>query len=245
MSIDPKIEAIKEKLKKLIAKEESARKIGNQAEAEAFAAKIQELIMLYEIEVDELMGQSRVFEILNEIFDCSELTKAHEADWVPYMYSACQYATFTKVRIFTKSMKVIIFGEEHHKEMLHFMAAQLIVKVRILARESFKAYTGPDKRNTYFRSFYKGAVVGIQRRLRTEQTNTVNQQQYGIVLASDKRLDDALSIYMRANRIREGRPTKMNTGSSHDAFSEGVRAGGQVGIHKGVSGNNKSTKLLN
>lgn len=240
---ESKIEAIKEKLRKLIAKEESARDLGNLAEAESFAAKIQELIMLYEIEIDEVMGKSRVFSILNETFDTTPLMRPHESDWITKLYMSCGPAALCKVLGYKgkDANKVLIFGEEQQKEVLHFLVAQLIVKLRRLARVSFSTYDGMDKRNTYHRSFYKGACVAIGARLRVKPTV---QQEYGIVLAADVRLDEAINKYM-SDRNAKFVKTKSRAPGSKDAYQEGYRAGQDVGINKGVGGARPATKFLN
>lgn len=43
-----------EKLRKLIAMEQSARSIGSLAEAEAFASKVQELLSKHKLEMSEI-----------------------------------------------------------------------------------------------------------------------------------------------------------------------------------------------
>jgi hypothetical protein len=50
---------ILEKLKKLIAHEQSAREIGSMAEAEAFAAKIQDLLTTHKLDMSEVDFQAR------------------------------------------------------------------------------------------------------------------------------------------------------------------------------------------
>ena len=52
-----------EKLRKLIAHEQSARTIGNIAEAEAFASKIQDLLTAHKLDMSEVDFQARDIEI--------------------------------------------------------------------------------------------------------------------------------------------------------------------------------------
>jgi hypothetical protein len=237
---DPKIQAIKEKLKKLIAKEASARDIGNQAEADAFASKIQELLLAYELEIEELGGTNEVYQIADEKYDCEGLTRPHESDWVTIMYTACGPAAFCEVLTMTKSLNVRIYGNDNNRELLHFMVAQLVVKIRELARKSFKEYHGMDKRNTYFRSFYKGAAHAIHVRLRKEKESQA--QTYGIVLSRGHMVKDYMNKWLedRGIKLRQIKPKKS---SSYDGYQNGWKAGESVGINKGVGGNKETTKL--
>lgn len=252
MSIDSaKIEAIKEKLRKLIAKEASARDIGNQAEADAFAAKISELMLEYELEMDEVMKGSgkEVYEVGDEIFDTEPLSQRHESNWVAILYHNVSEMAFCRAVLYAHKReaapyRVIIFGDQHNREMLHYIVAQLVVKLRALSRRAFNEYKdsgGQDKRNTYVRSFLKGACLGIRLRLLDERKKqeAENTQVTGLVL--DRQ--GAIQNYME-DKGYAVKPQKHTKTSSGAGYREGVNAGKSVDINKGVSGKGSPTKLL-
>lgn len=249
MSIDNlKLEQIKEKLRKLIAMEASAREIGNQAEAEAFAAKIQQLMIEYELEMDDLAGgaSQRVHNVGQEWFDTTPLTGSHESNWVAILYCYCGKSSFCKVvlsPIFNEKapMRVTIYGDATNRELLHYMIAQLVVKLKELARSSFKKYDGPDKRNTYFRSFYRGACVGVRDKLLAEmkKEEDARPQVHGLVLNKM----GAVQKYLNDNGITFGKASMTKTSSS-SGYTDGYSSGRSVTINKGVGGNAGSPKYL-
>lgn len=242
------LDKIKDKLRKLIAKQESAEKLGNLAEAEAFASKISELMMEYQIELHELQTESaQNIDIDHTIFFTSDLTARNESDWIRRLYNACAIGANCKVLYHKGNLYTItIVGDEMSIETLHFMVAQLSVKLRTLARSTYTIYKKEgktfDKRNTFIRSFLKGAPFGIKEQLESQRENYRKQEQTaGIVLASDARLNDYVS-----NHFRVG-VAKMRNGSSRSGLNAGFEAGRNIDINKGVGSSARGaggTKLL-
>lgn len=252
MSVDNvKIEAIKDKLRKLIAKEASAREIGNLAEAEAFASKIQELMIDYELEMDDIMGGAhrRIYSVGEEVFDTEPLTQRHESNWVAILYCTCGPIAFTKAVYYSEMnekvpMKVKIFGDATNREMLHYIVAQLSVKLRALSRKSFADYKkagGTDKRNTYVRSFLKGANIGIRQKLREdkEKAAQANNQVQGLILNKDA----SIQKYLNDHGYRFT-SLSMKLGSSGSGYGAGVSAGRSIDINKGVGNGSGPSKRL-
>lgn len=247
-----KLEQIKDKLRKLIAKEASARDIGNLAEAEAFAAKIQQLMIEYELEMDDLAGgaSQRVYNVGQERFDTSSLTGSHESNWVAILYCYCGKSSFCKVvlspmRGEKAPLWITIYGDPTNRELLHFMVAQLVVKLKEVARIAFKKYKeyddGQDKRNTYFRGFYRGACVGVRDKLTAElkKEEDARPQVHGLVLNKMA----AVQKYLEDNGIRFGRAGQTRTSSS-SGYQDGYSAGRSVNINKGVKGGSTTSKYL-
>ncbi len=256
---DDKLDAIKEKLKKLIEKEASCRQIGNIAEAESFATKISQLLMDYELEVEEVMGHKNKDNVGDEFYDTSALTLRNESDWIRRIYQACAPSAFCRVLQAPARMNatatfgefIIIFGSSVHREILHFMVAQLSNKCRGAARSSFSKYQGTDKRNTYIRSFLKGCALGISMKL-TEQKEHERQhtpQAYGIVLNRGLMVNNYIAKWMSDRGYKFKKSTVSSAqmrGSSTDGFSQGVDHGKKTDINAGVGGAQRSTpKQLN
>lgn len=241
------LDQIKEKLKKLISKEESARQLGNLAEAEAFAGKIQELLLKYAIDVEELRNKNQKTDINKEKVDLSDLIGSHEATWVHELYDVGARNNFCKV-IYPAKMTwpyVTLIGEDMHREFTHYFVHQLVSKLRELARRSFKEYEGPDKRNTYIRSFLRGAVHGIGQRLKEQREEAIRNQPQVNALVINK---SAGMIAWMQEAYPPGTlgSRKARSAASADGFASGVIAGRGVSINKGVSGNRGmgGTKLL-
>jgi|SRR6478609_6955677 len=242
-----KLDEIKEKLRKLIAKEESARELGNQAEAEAFASKIQQLLLEYELSMDDLKGKNRVTDINTERVDLTDLMGSHEGTWVYKLYSVGARYNFCKtIMPYAYSANYLtICGEEMHREFTHYFVNQLVSKIRELSRRSFKEYKGPDKRNTYIRAFLEGAVTGIHNRLYQDRETAKRDmpQVAGLVVNKEGAINAWYAQYSKAAGLGKARATST---SSNDGYVNGVRAGEGVSINKGVGSKSVSgTKLLN
>jgi len=242
------LDQIKEKLKKLISKEESARQLGNLEEAEAFASKVQELLLRYAIDMDELKSKNQKTDIDRERVDLSDLIGSHEATWVHELYNVGAMYNFCKI-IYPARMTmphVTLIGEEMHREFTHYFVHQLVSKLRELARRSFKEYKGSDKRNTYIRSFLRGAVVGIQQKLKEQRDEAMRNQPQVNALVVNKQ--GAIQQWMRETYPPGSLGTRnVRAAASADGFVNGVSAGRGVSINKGVGGNSRGmggTKLL-
>lgn len=251
---DPKLDSIKDKLKKLIEKEASCREIGNIAEAEAFAAKIQQLLMDYELEIEEVMGHNNKEVVGDELFDTSTLTLRNESNWIMLLYRACAPSAFCRVftlpqrysRNSTWGEVIALFGSENHREILHFMVAQLSNKCRNAARKSFSTYTGESKKNTYIRSFLKGCAAGIDAKLKQQQQyEEANRPQVqGIVLNRGLMVTNFIKQWLRDNGMKAKTSTANTVGSSMDGYAEGYKNGRETNINHGVKPTG-SPKLLN
>jgi hypothetical protein len=241
-----KLDEIKEKLRKLIAKEESSRELGNQMEAEAFASKIQELLLQYELDIEEVRGKDKASDIEKEKVDITDIVGSHEGTWVYLLYGVGAENNFCKVVMPYKwdYNYLTLIGEENNREFTHYFVNQLISKLRELARRSFKEYRGTDKRNTYIRAFLRGAVDGIKSRLQKDRKEAMDStpQVYGLVV----RKDAALRIFMDQAYRPGSLGSRSNTSTSSQAgYLNGVAAGQGVSINKGVSSRGMGgTKLL-
>ena len=243
------LERIKEKLRKLMRKEESARELGNLAEAEAFATKIQQMLINYELEIAEIKDSSdrEILSIDEELIDCSLLTNRHESSWVVFLYDAAAKGNFCKVIITgggISKLQIILIGNPINKEFTHYMVHQMLSKLRNLSRLSFKEYKGADKRNTYIRSFLRGASTGLGYRLLEELKNQsrMHEKTNAMVINKGAQLQD----YMNKTRPNLG-SSKARKTTSGAGYSNGYTAGKNVSINKGVAskGKVKEQRLLN
>lgn len=236
MATNEHLEKIKEKLAKMLAKEESARELGNQAEAEAFAAKIQQMLMEYELSMDDLKKSSaESIHIERERFDTAPLTGPHESNWVVYLYHACCKTNFCTILVKSASgTEISIIGTDMNREFLHFMVHQLVPKVRQLAKKSWSEYEGTEKRNTYIRGFLRGCAKGIQTKLALDLFGQQKNQPQVNALVVQK--DRAVQQWIDQNIGRTG--TIRSRGmSGRGGYENGVEAGRNININKGISAN--------
>jgi hypothetical protein len=172
-------EALIDKIRKLLEKSESAKSMGSQAEAEAFASKAQQLMFDYQIEAEELRKASNgKFKMKGIILNSEALTNRHESDWVDRLIRALAKGnlciavgmTYGAPQVYDnpndyREGDIWIGGQPENIEMTQYMLDQLLSRARIMAKESFKKYPGPEKRNTYIRGFLRGFSIGIHEKL--------------------------------------------------------------------------------
>lgn len=97
------MENVIDKLRKLMAMQESAKKIGNIEEAQAFAAKAQELLTKYKLEMTdvEYAEQETAEPVMGEFFSAQELlslsVKKRHDNWIGMLVNAVAEANFCQV----------------------------------------------------------------------------------------------------------------------------------------------------
>ncbi len=244
------------KIQKLIKLEESANKIGNQAEAENAAAKIRDIMMKHNLDLYKVQSagdQTQKKEAVGEQdHDPESLTRPHEGQWVTMMVKALAPTYLCKVLTYGSSKKVCIVGTPSNVEILWYTTEQLCNRIRPIAREEFRKYRGREKRNTYFRGFYVGAVNGIKDRLSMDaQRETYKAKEAEEVKMEGKPINEeqtnALAIIsMTVERHRDIEryiQSNMNVGTSHKrgpSYSgvsgkvAGYQTGNKMGINAGM-----------
>lgn len=249
------IDSIKEKLRKLIAKEISARELGNLAEAEAFATKIGQLMLTYELEMDDVMkGQGkRVYNVEHEIINTDNLVNTHETNWAVRLYQACSASCFCYTSQYVGRHAdppgphwVIIFGDTANRELLQYMVTAIANKLRPISRTYWNAYEGPTKRNTFIRSFFSGAVNAISIKLKAQRAYEEKNREQVAGLILNKM--GAVSAYIKDWTGESGAThskSKPRNPSSYEGYRAGYKAGENMNLNKGVPGSNKNTELLN
>jgi hypothetical protein len=170
MALDPKII---EKIQKLINLEEGARSVGSLHEAENAAARLQEFLMKYNLDMETVKAATieKKAEMDNIVIECDEKQDKRESNWVPTLYIAI--ANNNLCTIYTNGTKVRIFGHKINVSIVAYIAEQMIAKIRIAEKMSWASYekANPDgeKRGTFRRGFFKGAGIGIGVRLRQQR----------------------------------------------------------------------------
>ena len=128
------LEKIKDNLRKLMNHEESAREIGNEDEANAFAAKIASLMLNYEIEVHEMSEHKlgTLDDIGRENMNLNDITRRHESHWVVNLYHGIAKYNFCEVVLTGKitKLQIILIGEHMNREFTHYIVNQLLSKFR-------------------------------------------------------------------------------------------------------------------
>jgi len=244
-NIDPKVLA---KLKKLLALEEGAKKIDSLHEAEVASIKIQELLLANNIVRDDINGinEEKRFE-MREIKVKDFITKV-EGKWLVKLYAGlAKYNLCDFINLGNPGNRIedtiCIIGKPTNLDIIEFLGAQLVERLKSIEKQNWEIYYGTTKRNAYKRAFLFGAAMGIRDKLRIEWEKAQNfSVQMNALIVSNKA---ALEQFMQ-KQFPNSTTAKNSSLSGHDAMLTGYQVGKGLSIHKGINGDTgKGLKLIN
>ena len=232
-----------DKIRKLIAKQQSAEQIGSLEEANTFAAKIQELLTKYNLEIADI-GDAKEKPKMGKMEFTDIRNRKSEGKWEPGLYNIL--AKFNYCMLITHSaggtvVSASIIGTKENIEIVKFLGDQLQTKIRMLEKIDWNdqgRHTN-EKRGKFRRGFYLGAVNGIRIQLQIQRDAQMASQVKvtSLVVQTDKDLADAVdSIFGHLGKRSGGRS------SSSVGRSMGHERGRSMQINRGVgsTGNQKS-----
>jgi len=229
---------------------------GTPEEAASAAAKVQELLAKYNLEVAQVeqFGSTDDYtetpvdlgvpfgvptawrrQLLAEIAGCNFC----QTVGIKYAASAMhQPATKQPPQI---SMLV---GQPHNIEVVKYLFTYLTGAISSLGEASWlgNRYRVRMPKMQYMDSFYKGAVLTVARRLRSQQsvTSSADRNMQALMVVKDQALATAVKKFHP--KLVAG---PITNATSADAFNAGVQAGNRIQINKGLSGATPKPKQLN
>lgn len=245
--LDPKI---LEKLRKLLALQEKA---GTTEEAANAAAKIRDMLLKYNLDMEAVKRSdpTKVEEVRQASYNPEDLTMRHEGKWVTKLTGVIARHNMCQL-ILTRGDWVYIIGTKSNVQITWFLVEQLVNRLRPMSREYFARYEGAEKRNTFFRGFFLGAVDGISSTLSKEAAREVynakqahtskleqrpldETQTQAIALTTmlvkeQKRVEDYIS-----SNFRLGKGKTIGKSKSQSGREIGYEAGAGMSINKGIS----------
>jgi len=164
------------RIHKLLNLKEGAEAVGSFAEAENAAAKLQNLLMKYNLDLQEVRKakQEERFEMHDDWIYMGHKADKRESTWVTLLCAAI--ARNSMCRVSVHDWHIHIIGEKSNVQLILYICDQMIEKVRIAEKLAWKIHDASDepewkkeKRGTFRRGFYQGACHGIDARLRRER----------------------------------------------------------------------------
>ncbi len=251
-------------IKKLLAKAESAEKIGSKEEAAAFAAKASELLLKHKLEMSDLeVLQMENEDLIDaEYFDITKVTELREAGrkrtgWLEILAAALCRAHFCQMLIYSGSKSIKIIGRKSDRAIVSYLFSVLAKtgddlghRYYFASRARTKAMGLPPEHNAK-RNFLLGYVHAIRERLRQMRRETEQRGGNHALVRFDK-AEQAVTKFVAGLSVGKAAPTPGARASSKAAFEAGRAAGKSVGLHGGLGGNapsqggtlNKGNNLL-
>jgi hypothetical protein len=186
-----------DKIQKLLNLKEGAEAVGNYHEAENAAARVSEFLLKYNLDLETVQKSTieKKADMTDICIDTSQMADKRESGWVPKLYVAIARNNLCEIFTFTDK-EVRIFGHKTNVMMVAYIAEQMIAKIRIAEKLSWKDYEedgGYEKRGTFRRGFFDGATAGIYTRLRRqkEEMTKGDDNPFAImVINKEKELND-------------------------------------------------------
>jgi Protein of unknown function (DUF2786) len=246
-----------EKLRKLIAMEQSARSIGSLAEAEAFASKVQELLSKHKLEMSEVeLDEQEESDPIDweevRTDDAGFKTKRGRAAWQIRIASGLALANNVRL-VCTRTNAVRFAGRGSDREICKILFIYLLELAKEMATTASKNYRkdklrevqntyggmdiGPRILNKYVReykaSWYSGFGSAVEKRFNDKYKEMMSQYAQSVAVVHIKKDEKAIDEFLDG-KIQRGR-----------RISEGVRnqAGYDAGKASGESVNLSSNRL--
>ena len=224
------------KLQKLIAHEQSARQIGNIAEAEAFAGKIAGLLFAHKLSMSEVecADEERNEPIAQETID------GLRAPWAGTLAMGIAGSSFCKV--IQSHSGYIFIGRTSDRMAALTMFRHLAILGRKLSESEFAEYKKTEKyqyevsfrpgiAKTWKASFLHGYAHSLSLRLQAERKVLMSQAAVaGSSMVWIDKTENALASYMADKFPRLGRSRSSHSHLHGDAYRAGQYRGSSVNL---------------
>lgn len=233
---------IMEKIRKLLALSEDAKKQGSLAEAANAAAKVQDLLMKHNLSMAEINRDkpSSVDETMINIL--KKAWNHRHGKWVFHLYKVIAKANLCDIYVhLTKGReRIFIVGEEKNREIVEYMADQIIARLYAMQQYAWRVYKGPEKQGTFRRGYFLGATVAITAKLKESFDKGVRDTPQAQSLVHLK--DQAIQDFLAKKYLKKNRTAIRITGQ--DGFKTGQRDGKDMSISKGLNKNPINQSLI-
>lgn len=237
-----------EKLAKIREKQESAEKIGSFAEAQIFAAKLEELLIKYnlslsEIEYDKQFGDEQIEYHHLSWENYGLKTTKRRCGWLERLASIVTKYNGCKILCTKGTNKLIIVGKESNAAIAEYMIGVLAKSCydmmcveynKIYRKLQLEGRTSEMK--DWTQCFYFGFATGIKEKLKNEMEKTKQSEQTENSTAL-VRLDKNIK---EVDDFLQGRTNKASRLSGFRTNEQGIKSGMEsaekVNIKKGING---------
>lgn len=245
--METKQNVIISRIKKLMRHAESAKQLGSLEEAEVFSAKVEELMIEYNIELSQVKLEENEGEFDKWMYGEKVSYKDNQAGqrWrlnlveVLCEYNFCNYTWNAYSHTFR------VYGRMENVDTVVWMYNFLSIGLLRLAQEAHVKRDTMDQvmyrqnRYSFLKDWLIGAVVGLDRKFRLQREQSAHAEQIGgLVLFNKEALDRYLKIQNPSVRT-----VKMKTINVGTAYVKGVEAGENYSINPPL-GRTKETKQL-
>lgn len=227
------------RIAKLLNMSEGARAVGNQHEAEAFAAKVQELLIKHKLEMSEIELKQAAEDdpVEEDSFNPQEhgiRPRRSRMRWQEDLATAVAKAYFCRVVVFRDSNRLRFIGRRTDRQVTLYVYTVLARTAEKLVKQEYRRYKramgGAGLHTRGFNTaFLLGFTAGVTKKLEEERRAMEAAMQAAGQSTALVRLSDAhqaVSNYVRAKAYGSAQaPRPKRSADNSAAYARGVDAG--------------------
>lgn len=223
------------RIRKLRNKQESAEKMGSIEEASAFAAKITELLIKYNVAEHDLNEPEEPGVTRITIRDWASKTDGgfgFTLAGVVAKANLCRVIGRKAGKSFVSEMDIL--GNPENIETTIFICEFLLTSAKSLSGVAMRNEGYMGNPNTYKRSYYKGFVYAIHRKYENQLTQLSIQNSNLPMLIGNQvaKVDEFINkSYMSLKTAKQNKQSKPIA----SAWNQGERDGQSISPHKSIS----------
>lgn len=231
------LDKIKSRIEKMLRKAESAKEIGSLHEAEVFAKTANKLLMEYNLSMSDInLGEKK--QSIDDVGLELKYSKS-DGDWMVRLYHTVSKFNLCKVIKIGQSTKIVILGEKHNVDLVLFMCSQLVHSIKSLCSQRWKDYDGPEKKNTFKRAYYIGAVNGIHDKLEQQQKELEREMVGVTALVKTNEVAISEKVNEMFSKLKTGKARRL---SGQDGAFLGYQDGKNMQLNKGINNGQTTEK---
>jgi hypothetical protein len=224
-------EKILEKLAKIKAHAESARQIGSEEEAQAFAEMLQRLLLRYNLAMSdvEFERHEREEPIEQHRVDWQDVkVRKMRVAWIEHLAGIVARAHFCRIVVHSHSSVISLVGRISSVKVAEYMLVVLVRTIEKLSHDAaYRGFNGanPELRGKGFRAAYTAAFVQrLAERFDEERKSTEATSSTALVRLNKE--DQAVKDWMK-ERMDNGmfKKSSIVRGARSDGNAEGWRQG--------------------
>jgi hypothetical protein len=244
-----------DKVKKILNRKESLERQIKEGQSAQHAATVEQmqtdlenttrllskLLLEYNLEMSQVSGyaeRGRQAPLGESRVDLNGKQTRHEAGWMEKLYSVIARANMCSALHFGGRRgdkddmgQMAIFGKAMNIELVCYFVDQVSEKIRDMCSIAWKQYFGAEKRNTFRRGFFRGAVDGIKSQLITEEQMLPPSSSMGLMVINNRK---EIELYIQQRYKLKFVSSKPLSGRS--GYQQGLDAGSKMSMNKGIGG---------
>lgn len=242
-------DSIIEKVKKLL---KLASRPGTIAEAENAMARVQEILLKYNLDIETVNSHQSTDGVLSYKGNFNNYQFKGDGKFSQRLLTGISYFNFCKIMILDDSGNFVILGKKHNLDITHYLFDYCLNSLKILFKSHWKEFKKEIKisKQKYRKEYYRGAVEALAVRLQEQQNDSFDkfgkENVYGLIVknnyAVEKRMKEMFPESEKEeydDEFNENEPQNIIDGYSfgyYDAYA--------LSLSKGLTNDNNKNKKL-